>query len=451
METFTVREAAAALGSAFDDDTKLSDVCIDTRSITPGCLFLAIRGDRFDGHDFIEKAFALGAVAALSERPVRSGKPVILVEDTRAAFVALARWYRLRFALSLVGVTGSVGKTSTKEMIYAVLSQQLKTLKTEGNLNNAIGLPRTLFRLDGSYEAAVIEMGMSDFGEISLLSRTACPNIGVITNIGVSHIETLGSRENILKAKLELLDGMASDSPLILNADDDLLSTLGDSLDRDIIYFGIDNTGAEVRAVDILEQNTTTQFGILYYGRRIEAKIPAIGLHNVRNALAAFCVGLTLDIPAEVIVRGLAAYEPSGMRQHIVQKNGVTVIEDCYNASPDSMKASLDVLSSIPCEGNRVAVLGDMLELGEISDGAHYEIGRLTAMSGADVLLCCGEKAEKLRDGALDAGMKKVYYFTEKRALSHFLAQNLQSGDAVLVKASRGMRFEEILEDAFSR
>ncbi|MDF2567779.1 MAG: murF, partial [Oscillospiraceae bacterium] len=343
------------------------------------------------------------------------------------------------------GITGSVGKTSTKEMIYYVLSQKYKTLKTQGNLNNEIGLPMTLLNLDRSYQAAVIEMGMSNRGEISRLSLTACPNIGVITNIGVSHIENLGSRENILKAKLEILDGIIDDSPIVLNADDDMLSTVDEFLQREIIFYGINNPEADIRAVDIVQQNMTTEFDIVYYGNKVKARIPAIGIHNVYNALAAFCVGLIGEVDVADIIKGIASYKPAGMRQNVVVKEGVTVIEDCYNASPDSMKAALNVLSEIDTQGKRFAVLGDMLELGEVSEKLHFDVGVLASESKADVLVCYGEQARHIAQGAVSNGMTNVLAFDDKEDVSNYLKQNVKFGDAVLFKASRGMKLEEVI------
>ena len=322
MEKLSLREIVKAVDGKFEGaesaDLDILSVSTDTRKITPGSLFIPIKGERFDGHDFIETAYAAGAAAVLSEIPVPGHECVVIVSDTRKAYLDLASYYRRRFPVTVVGVTGSVGKTTTKEMIADVLESQYHTLKTEGNLNNEIGLPATLLQLDSSYRAAVIEMGMSAFGEISRLSRCSAPNIGVITNIGESHIEYLGSREGILKAKLEILDGMDPHAPLILNADNDLLSGVINDLAREMIYYGIDNPNAEIRAIDIVEQNMTTKFDILYYGKTIHAVIPTVGKHNVLNALAAFTVGFVLDIAPEQIVEALSRYVPSGMRQKIV-------------------------------------------------------------------------------------------------------------------------------------
>lgn len=459
MEKLSLLEIAEALGVQPEGDMAslqenwaqitVDSVCTDTRNITPGCLFIALSGERFDGHDFVEQAFAQGAAAAVIHRPVVSEYPVLRVENTRTALLDLARFYRKRFSVFLVGITGSVGKTSTKEMIYGVLSQKFKTLKTQGNLNNEIGLPMTLLGLDCSYRAAVIEMGMSDFGEISRLTKTALPNLGVITNIGVSHLETLGSRENILKAKLEIMDGLQGDLPLILNGDDDLLSTVGEFVDREIIYYGIKNTDAGVTASDIDVQGLSTEFTISYFGKKARARIPTIGEHNVYNALAAFCVGLVSEMTEEEILRGLSQYKPAGMRQNITDYKGITVIEDCYNASPDSMKAALSVLDAVQTQGRRIAVLGDMLELGDISEKAHYKVGVLAGQSGADEVLCFGPQSENIARGAMSEGMTQVAVFQDKEELSRYLAEHTAPGDTVLFKASRGMRLEQVIQTTY--
>lgn len=449
MEKLSLQEIVKAVDGKMEGaesaDPDILSVSTDTRKISPGSLFIPIKGERFDGHDFIEAAYAAGAAAVLSEIPVSGHECVVTVSDTRKAYLDLASYYRRRFPVTVVGVTGSVGKTTTKEMIADVLESQYHTLKTEGNLNNEIGLPATLLQLDSSYRAAVIEMGMSAFGEISRLSRCAAPNISVITNIGESHIEYLGSREGILKAKLEILDGMDSHAPLILNADNDLLAGVINDLAREMIYYGIDNPNAEIRAIDIVEQNMTTKFDILYYGKTIHAVIPTVGKHNVLNALAAFTVGFVLDIAPEQIVEALSRYVPSGMRQKIVNSHGIIFIEDCYNASPDSMKASIGVLSSVSCTGKRIAVLADMLELGEHSAEAHERVGRMVAQSNADMLYCFGKQSKNMLYAAQQCGMKDAYWFDDKKRMAREIRKNIATGDCILFKGSRGMRLEEVI------
>ena len=453
MQQLTFKQISDAVHGKCEYYGTVDSVCTDTRRLEPNCLYIALKGERFDGHDFITKAFELGAAAVLSERPVEEG-PAILVPDTHKALLDLAAYYRSLFSLSLVGITGSVGKTTTKEMIYAVLATKYNTLKTFGNLNNDIGLPLTLLRLDGDHTAAVIEMGMSHFGEISALSKVARPNIGLITNIGYSHIESLGSRENILRAKLELLDGMDAGAPLILNADDDLLVNVQYEIDRDIIYYGISNTYASIRAVNIkpLPQGGGSECDISYYGKKIHCVLPVPGRHNILNALAAFCVGLVCDIVPEDIVQALGSYRPEAMRQNIVQRGGQTLIVDCYNASPQSMDAALSVLSELPgpAGARRIAVLGDMLELGGFAPELHRSIADMAMRCKVDLLVCYGPESAATYDRAVELGLT-ARHFGDREALARFLQAHLREGDIVLFKASRGMRLEEIIDDVYKK
>ena len=455
LETLSLCEIASALGLTGIPDGKVTNISIDNREVVPGTLFFAIKGERFDGHDFVPQAFASGAVAAVVHKVPqglwKDSPPLLLVEDTRRAFLELGGWYRKRFeSLFVVSVTGSVGKTSTKEMIDTVLRSEFRTLKTEGNLNNEIGLPKTLFRLDQSVQAAVIEMGMSGFGEISRLSRAACGDVGVITNIGISHIEKLGSRENILKAKLELLDGLKPSAPLVLNGDDDLLSGVSFP-DRNIIFYGIENPHAAIRAEEIVVDGLQTRFNLCYEGARYPAAVPAVGRHHVMNAMAAFAVGILNGMKPERIIEAFARYQPSGMRQKLVDFQGIMVVEDCYNASPDSMDASLGVLEQLGVIGKRVAVLGDMLELGEFSEQAHRKVGALAAKHKADAVLCFGDASRWIMDEAKKQGVPVCMRFEAKQDVADWLRRNVSSGDAVLFKASRGMKFEEIISGFYGK
>ncbi len=435
--------AAWCNGTLKGNDAVIDNVSIDSRNVNSGTLFVCIKGERFDAHDFAKQVEESGAVAVVAHRELDVGIPVIYVEDTKKAFIDIARNYRLSIKnLTVVGLTGSVGKTTTKEMTYLVVSKKLHAIKTQGNLNNDIGLPRTLFTLDDSYDGAVIEMGMSAFGEISLLTRTCLPDIGIITNIGVSHIEHLGSRDGILKAKLEILEGMKKGSTLILNFDNDKLQTIRTD-DYNIVSFGIENKDAKVLAENINEKDGSTCFDVVFDGGRQPITIPTIGIHNVYDALAAFCTGLELKIEPSVIAQALSEYEPSGMRQRINKTNGVTVIEDCYNASPDSQRAAINALMSI--EGERkIAVLGDMLELGDYSEAAHSEIGNYAADKKVDLLFTYGDQAKALAKAAKSNGVK-VKDFTDKMALFNALKEEIKPGDAVLFKASRGMKLEEVI------
>lgn len=448
METLRVSEIAKVCGGEFNIDTEITSVAIDTRKIEKGCLFICIKGERFDAHRFIDEAFEKGAAAVMISEDVKIDKPYIKVDDTAKQMLSLAGYYRSKFDIPIVALTGSVGKTTTKEFTHLVVNSKYKAIKTLGNLNNEIGLPQMLFMLDSSTEAAVIEMGMNHFGEIHRLSTATQPTVGIITNIGVSHIENLGSREGILEAKLEILDGLKKGAPLLLNGDNDLLSTVKND-DYKIYFYAVDND-ADFKAIDIKENPNTTSFTVQYFGKEQKITIPAIGKHNVYNALAAFAVGILLDIDAETAADALKTYEPSGMRQKVVEINGITSIEDCYNASPDSMKAGITTLAGIQaCK--KIAVLSDMLELGEYSEQAHYDVGTMAAENKIDYLLCVGSDAKYIVDGARDNGLLNAYLFDSKQSLTDKLFEIAEKGDAVLFKASRGMKLEEVISEIYKR
>ncbi len=444
---FTTSEIARAVGGELfgSGDITVTGVSTDTRTIENGTLFVAVKGERFDGNDFISDAAEKGAAAVISDR--REGAdsydiPVILVEDSRAAQLRLSRYHRERFGVKLCGITGSVGKTSTKDMVYAVLSVGYSTLKTEGNFNNDIGLPKTLFRLNESYGAAVIEMGMSDLGEISVLSKAAVPDCAVITNIGYCHIENLKTRENILKAKLEILDGAKDNAPLIVNGDDEYLKNI-DIAGRKIIRYGFDER-CDVRAVDIVHCEEGERFTLKDGEQSYQAEVPVCGEHHIQNALAAYCVGKEFGMNAEDIIRGFMNYEASGMRQKTEKHGGLTFILDCYNASPTSMKSSLSVLGSAKAEGRKIAVLGDMLELGEMSKQLHAMVADYVK-ENAQVCFLYGGEMSACRDTLKNIGFE-VYHSEDKAELTEMLKAYIKDGDLLLFKGSRGMRMEEIAE-----
>ncbi len=448
MKSISLQTVAEWVGGRLCGENKeINNVSIDSRTVDASTLFIAIKGDRFDAHDFVKDVEKSGAAAVMCHREVNCGLPVIYVDDTKKAFVELAKNYRKSFdGLKVIGLTGSVGKTTTKEMTYEVVSRKYRAIKTEGNLNNDIGLPKTLLRLENDTQAAVIEMGMSAFGEISLLTKACLPDIGIITNIGVSHIEHLGSRDGILKAKFEILDGMKRGSPLILNGDNDKLSTVKND-DYKLIFFGIENENADVRAFDIKENGSNTEFSVKAYSKIQKVTIPTVGIHNVYDALAAYTVGLLLELPTEEITKALENYTPSGMRQRLKEVNGVKIIEDCYNASPDSQRAALNVLSDMNA-GRKIAVLGDMLELGDYSETAHREVGKYAAEKKIDVLYAFGEQSKYIAQEA-KKGVERVLWFDDKAQLAKTLVQDVKSGDCVLFKASRGMKLEEIIEKLY--
>ena len=442
----SLKKIADYIGADVSTDVKITSVSTDTRKIENGSLFICLKGERFDAHDFIPQAVENGAAAIVSERKVECPVPVLTVESTSKALLDIARMYRESFDIPVVGLTGSVGKTTTKEMIYCVMSEKFNTLKTQGNLNNEIGLPTTLFSLDETYEAAVIEMGMNHFGEISRLTRTAKPTMAVITNIGVSHIEYLGSRDGILKAKCEIFEGLEKDSFVALNGDDDKLITVKRD-DLKILHFGIENEKNDVRAVDITGDSESTSFTVLFNGKSQRVTIPTVGLHNVYDALAAFTVGICFDIDSEKIAEGLSKYVPAGMRQRIKKINGITVVEDCYNASPDSQRAAVDTLLALGGK-RRIAVLGDMLELGEQSEQLHRSVGSYILGKEIDYLFTYGEQSAFTAESA-SGGKTVCRSFFSKDELASYLLSFLREGDVILFKASRGMRLEEVINKLY--
>ncbi len=433
-------------GKRVGADAQIEAVTIDSRQIPQNAVYVAIKGEHFDGHDFCGAAAGNGAAALITEREMQTDLPYILVENTRQALLDIAKLHREKHKnVKVVGLTGSVGKTTTKEMTYTVLASQFRAIKTEGNLNNEIGMPKTLFRIDGTTEAAVIEMGMNHFGEIARMTAACQPDIAVITNIGVSHIEFLGSRDGILQAKTEILQGMRIGSPLILNGDDDKLWGYRNP-DYKQIYFAIDNPQADVRAAEIREKNGETAFTVCFDGKTQAVHLPTVGKHNVYDALAAISAGLQCGIPPETVAEGLQNFVPAGMRQRIREAGGITVIEDCYNASPDSQKAALQVLRSLPAK-RKIAVLGDMLELGDYAETAHRAVGAYAAEQQVDLLFCYGQNASWIAKEAESS--VKTFHFTDKQALTDALLREIKMGDAVLFKASRGMALEEVLEKLY--
>ena len=450
MKKISLKKIAEILGAAYTgEDIFIENVSTDTRTIEPGCLFIAIEGERFDAHAFAAAAAEKGAAALVCHKPVDCDVPVLYVEDTRKAYLDIAGYYRSLFSIPLVGITGSVGKTTTKEFVALALSAKYHTLKTEGNFNNDIGMPKTLLRLEQEHEAAVIEMGMNHFGEISLLTRAAKPTMGVITNIGVSHIENLGSREGILKAKLEILEGMEPTAPLLLNADNDLLGTVHLE-NRKVYYFGIHGEKADFKAENIHMSTDAAAFTVTYPGGKQAVTIPVVGEHNVLNAVCAFAVGILNGIEAQAIADKLKEYVPAGRRQKMVECGTFTVIEDCYNASPDSMRAAIGTLSAMPA-AKKIAVLADMLELGAFSEQMHREVGTLCAQSGIDVLLAYGADAKYYCEAAKAGGMRYVKHFENKQSLLEALLEEINTNSAVLFKGSHGMHLEETISALYER
>lgn len=456
MKAMSLKEIASATGGHFYGDQtqldkKVAGVAIDSRKTETDFLFIPIKGSRVDGHTFIPQVMEKGALCTLSEKVLENVCfPYILVPSCEQALKDLAEHYRKALDITVVGITGSVGKTSTKEMIASVLSQKYNVLKTAGNFNNEIGLPLTIFNIRDEHEVAVLEMGISDFGEMHRLAKMARPDICVITNIGLCHLENLVDRDGILKAKTEMFDYMQPNATIILNGDDDKLITVKDWDGYEPLYFGL-STEAEAYAEDIHNLSLKGTTCTLHLGDdSIEVSIPIPGHHMVYNALAGALVGRKLALSSTEIRAGIEALVPVSGRNNLIETDLFLIIDDCYNANPISTKASLDVLST--ADTRKVAILGDMFELGENEKRLHYEVGQYAAEKKIDLCVCIGALSENTANGAsdvatdIDGHHTSVYYFETK---SEFLANAdklLKKGDTILVKASHGMDFPEIVE-----
>ena len=444
MKKFTLAEIAASCGGKYVGEEALKNTAItsverDSRAVKDGSLFLAIKGERVDGHDFIEKCYDSGALCAICEKaPENPKKPYILVDSTLNAVKDIAKAYREKFDIPVVGVSGSVGKTSTKEMLYAVLSQKFKTHKTQGNLNNELGVPLTILSMPEEAQAAVIEMGISDFGEMTRLARVAQPTICVLTIIGCCHLENLGDRDGVMKAKTEMFKYARDGAEFILNGDDDKLSTITDVSGKKPIFFGIDSKN-DYYAEDIENNGEGGVSCKLCFGdTKLDVTIPAIGTYMVSNALAAAAAGKLLGLSDEQIKKGVEAYKTVGSRANVINNGKIRIIDDCYNANPTSVKASLETLKNF--NGRTVAVLGDMKELGTDELQLHFDTGAYAKQIGIDVVLCAGPLAKSLANGA------DGKWYETKEELIKALPEMIKEGDTVLVKASHSMQFEKIVE-----
>ena len=450
MKELTLKQIADWCGgkvSARFEHLRVSRMQSDSRKVRSGDLFVALKGAKADGHDFAETAINHGAVAALVSRPISEKLPSIEVEDTLRAYGEIAAGYRKLTGVKVVGITGSVGKTTTKEMTASILEAVYHTAKTEGNHNNNLGLPMTIMDMPENTEVAVLEMGMNHSGEMEYLSDIARPDLAIITNIGTMHIEHLGTREGILQAKLEIMRGMPEDGAGVFNGDEPLLWNIRAIGKHKKYYYGIENHACDVTATDIVELDDGVRFVVHGFGQQFELFVPMLGRHAVYNALAATTVGLLLGVKPEQIQARFSSFHNTGMRQKIYVKNGVTIIEDCYNAGPESTEAALDVLAGIKTDGRRIAVLGDMLELGNRSAAEHYRIGRL-AVGKADLLLTYGEHSVRTLTGAITGGMnpKNTDHFDTHEDMARMLKMRVSEGDVVLFKGSRGMRMEKVLQ-----
>ena len=446
MAVITLAQAARWCGGRVEEqykDLTFAGASNDSRTVQPGQLFVALVGVR-DGNDFAPMAFEKGAAAVLTSREDLP-YPAIVVEDPRIALGQIAAGLRRQMGMKVVGVTGSVGKSTTKEMVASVLEGDYLVSKTPANFNNDLGLPMAVLAMAEDTQVAVLEMGMSHFGEISYLSHIAKPDIGVITNIGTMHMENLGSREGILQAKLEICDGMAEDAPLCLYGDDAYLWGCRETLSRPVTYFGATNAQCTLRATQIRQLEGQLHFDVHHGDDSFPVMLPLEGAHFVADALAAVSVALKLGVAPQRIAHRLARFRNMAGRQEIFEAKGMTVIKDCYNAGPESMAAALKVLSAR--KGRRIAVLGDMLELGAATESAHMDTGRMSAQC-ADLLLTYGPNGRLVCRGAAEAGMDKmcIFAFDDRSQMVAKLKELSAPGDVLLLKGSHGMHMELVLE-----
>ena len=436
-----------------NSNIEFKDISTDSRSINRDSLFIPLVGKNYDGHKFIADAFRKGAKGTLISKKVKNIKigTVIKVKNTEEALQNIALYHREKYKIPIIGVTGSSGKTTTKEMIASILSQELKTLKSNENYNNEIGVPITLLKLDKTHKAAVLELAMQKLGEIEELAKIILPNVAVITNVGEAHIKFLKTRSKVAKAKSEILKFLKRNDFAVLPTDDDFYTYLKNKAKCKIISFGINNK-ADVFASEIKFKDKKIYFTLNLSGKQYSIKLKVPGIHNIYNALASTAAASAIGIRPKSIIKGLQQFKASSKRMEIsVTKNGVRIINDTYNANPSSMKAAIEVLKAqgpvndaIP--PRRIAVLGDMLELGRTAKSAHRSIVKLIAKSGIEILITRGALSKQITLAAQNTGMKKAYCFKTNKSAAKKLGKFLKPNDVVLVKGSRGMRMEEIVD-----
>ncbi len=440
MKGISVEKAAEIVGGELigDGAQEILGVVIDSRRVEPGFAFAALPGERVDGHDFAVKAFELGAVCCIVQHRVDASGPQIVVPDVAKAMAKLAEGYRAALSIPVIGITGSVGKTTAKEMVSAVLSQKYNVLKTDKNFNNELGVPLTIFRIEPEHDIAVIEMGISDFGEMSRLAKMVRPTAAVYTLIGHAHLEALHDRNGVFRAKTEMLEYMPDDGTVFLNADDDLLSIC--KCRQNKVLYGL-GSNADVRAENVISGAESIDCDIVCGERRIRVHIPAYGKHMIYAALEGAAVGMTFGLSDAQIAAGIADYETVGRRACVTATGYLTLVDDCYNANPDSVKCAIDSLARLP--GRKVCILGDMLEMGENKAQCHADIGRYASENGVELLLCVGELSKNTCRAADDI---RSLHFAGNEELIRALPDLIEKGDAVLVKASHSMKLEEISE-----
>jgi len=450
MNTLTPRIIAEITGGKYIGNknarnNNITGAVRDNRDVKPGNLFICIKGARVNGHDFANAAFDSGASCCLTEQELDNAKgPYVVVNSTLEAIKIIGGYYRSLFNIPIIGITGSVGKTTAKELIAAVLNEKFCVLKTEMNLNNELGVPLTLLSLEEKHEVAVIEMGISDFGEMSRLAEMVRPDIFVMTKIGYAHIEELGDLQGVLKAKTEAFAYMKPTGTAVLNGDDELLLMYYPKMGK--LTFGL-NEHNDFRAINIhAEGIDVINMDILYEKSKYPIKIPAYGSHISALAPAAAAVGKLLNMTDNEVQQGFLSYSPVEGRSNVVTKNGITLIDDCYNANPNSLKAALTSISTL--HGRHVAILGDMLNLGRHSEQMHRDVGIFAAKTGIGILLCHGEHARYIYEGFLSASpdsSKNAHYYKQITELINDIPMKIKKGDTILVKASRGMNFERLI------
>lgn len=446
----TLARAAQFMGATGDLDPNAvaGGYSIDSRALAPGELFFAVRGERLDGHDFVDHALKKGAVAAVVSRDQRPRFPanarLLVVDDSLAALQALGAAVRSSWGRTLVAVTGSTGKTTTKEAIAHLLATRFRVMKSEGNLNNHFGLPLQLLRLEPEHQAAVLELGMSHMGEITLLARLAQPEMGVVTNVAPVHLGFFNSVAEIARAKYELVAGLPAHGTAVLNADDEYVAQFGRDFQGKVVTFALARP-ADVRAERLEDRGTAgSAFDLVAGGQRETVILPLLGRHNVYNALAAVAVALELGVAPAQAAAALATLSPSEKRGEVLQLAGATVINDCYNSNPRALDAMVDVLAALPAE-RRIVVAGEMLELGPSGEELHRRCGLHMAEKGIDLLVGVRGLAQAMVDAAKSAGVEALFLPSAEEA-GEWLAREVHPGDSVLLKASRGVKLEAALE-----
>lgn len=446
MAIFTTEEVKQATGGIVEpslNGVTYLDIVTDTRQITKDCLFVALKGEKFDGHSFVKEAVKKGASAVVVDHKIQ-GVPCIVVEDTLKAYQDLAHFHRMRFSIPVVAITGSSGKTTTKEMVGAILSSQMNIVITEKNFNNEIGLPKTLLRLDESHEACVVEMGMRGFGQIEELAKIAQPTIGVVTNVGTSHIELLGSQEGIAKAKSELVRELPETGYAILNSDDPWVAAMEKMTDAHCVTYG-QNPSSTVAAIEVSYRRNGMQCKAKLFDQLYAFFLPMVGIHNIYDALAAIAVGKLLGINEGKMQKALGDFTSLPMRQEIVNCGPLVLFNDAYNANPSSMAEAIRAVGHL--EGKRkIAMVGDMLELGDYTEKAHREIGELLAAEQFDMVFAYGEASQYIAEAAKEGGVPVVVSSLSHDEIAEKYKEKAEKGDTVLIKGSRGMTMEKIAE-----